>query len=67
MSEIPEPLMEIIEHFGLIAKWEARGIAIGKAEGKAEERKEGRKYFLSLLEQGLSVEEIKQRLTQPEG
>ena len=56
MSEIPEPLMEIIEHFGLIAKWEA----IGKAEG----REEGRKYILSLLDQGLSVEELKQHLRQ---
>jgi len=36
----------------------AEGLARGKAEGKAEERQ----YFLDLLAQGLSVEEIKQRL-----
>jgi len=33
-------------------------------EGREEAQEEERKYFLSLLDQGLSVEEIKQRLTQ---
>ena len=56
MSDIPLPLMEIIEKFGLPAKWEAKA--------KAEEREEARKYFLNLLDQGLSVDEIKLRLNQ---
>ena len=44
------------------------GIEIGHKEGHKEGRKEERierdKYFLELLDQGLSVEEIKQRLKQ---
>jgi len=40
------------------------GLQEGKAEGLAEAQTKDREYFLSLLDQGLSVEEIKQRLTQ---
>ena len=49
---------EVFTEAGLIPEWKARGKAEGKIEGKAEERK----YFLELLDQGLSTEEIKQRL-----
>nr|AGS54250.1 hypothetical protein [uncultured bacterium contig00178] len=35
----------------------------GKAEGKAKGKAEERQYFMELLDQGLTVEEIKQRLT----
>jgi len=40
------------------------GLEEGFAEGREEAQEEDRKYFLSLLDQGLSVEEIKQRLIQ---
>jgi hypothetical protein len=46
---------ELLEEAGFTAKWEAKA--------RAEERQ----YFLDLLDQGLSVEEIKQRLTQEDG
>ena len=37
---------------------EARGMAKGKAEGRTEERQ----YIMELLNKGLSIEELKQRL-----
>jgi len=33
-----------------------------KEEGREEGREEERKYFLELLDQGLTIEEIKERL-----
>ena len=47
-------LESILTEAGLVPEWIARG----KTEGKAEERQ----YVLELLNQGLSTEEIKQRL-----
>jgi hypothetical protein len=41
-----------------------QGSEQGREEGHAEGRKEEREYFLDLLAQGLSVEEIKKRLMQ---
>ncbi|MCL2231418.1 MAG: Rpn family recombination-promoting nuclease/putative transposase, partial [Treponema sp.] len=41
-----------------------QGIAQGLAQGEAETKAKDREYFLSLLDQGLSVEEIRQKLTQ---
>ena len=38
------------------------GLAEGRAEGRAEGQKEAKKHFMELLNQGLSIEEIKQRL-----
>ncbi|MCL2231403.1 MAG: hypothetical protein FWC01_09945, partial [Treponema sp.] len=46
------------------AEGHEEGYAEGHAEGHAEAQEENRKYFLSLLDQGLSIDEIKQRLTQ---
>ena len=44
----------------------SQGLAEGRAEGRAEgieqEREESHEYFLKLLDQGLSVDEIKQQL-----
>ena len=46
-----------------IAQGHAQGIAQGIAQGEAETQAKDKEYFLSLLDQGLSVEEIKQKLT----
>ena len=43
--------------------WE-EGWKGGREEGWKEGHEEGRKYVLGLLDQGLSVEEIRQRLEQ---
>jgi hypothetical protein len=40
------------------------GIELGEEKGRSEERKERDKYFINLLDQGLSPDEIKMRLTQ---
>jgi flagellar biosynthesis/type III secretory pathway protein FliH len=40
------------------------GYAEGHADGHAEGRNEERQHFLEMLDQGLSVEEIKRRLKQ---
>ena len=45
---------EYLEKTGIAAKFEAKG--------EAKARKEEREYFLGLLSQGLSTDEIKQRL-----
>ena len=45
-----------------IRKGLAEGRAQGFAEGKAEGRKEGQQEIMNLLDQGLSIEELKQRL-----
>jgi len=37
----------------------------GREEGREEEREKNRKFFLELLDQGLSTEEIKKRLSEP--
>ena len=44
------------------AEGRAEGLVEGHAEGLAEGHAEERKRFLELLEQGLTIEEIKQRL-----
>jgi len=51
-----------VEEIAEIRAEEAReeGIEIGRVEAQEEDRK----FFISLLDQGLSVDEIKQRLTQ---
>jgi len=36
--------------------------ARGEIKGMEKGREEGRKYFLELLDQGITIEEIKQRL-----
>jgi flagellar biosynthesis/type III secretory pathway protein FliH len=45
----------------------AEGLAEGRAEGRTEGLEQGRnersQYFLDLLNQGLTIEEIKQRLS----
>ena len=41
-----------------------KGIGIGVEKGRVEERKESREYFMRLLDEGLSADEIKQRLEQ---
>jgi len=38
----------------------------GREEGREEERKNSRQHLLELLNQGLNIEEIKQRLNQEE-
>jgi predicted transposase YdaD len=38
----------------------------GREDGLEEGRKENRQYFLELINQGLTIEEIKQRLSQEE-
>jgi len=55
-----------IEEIAEIRAEEAReeGIEIGIEKGRVEAHEEDRKFFINLLDQGLSVEEIKQRLTQ---
>jgi hypothetical protein len=40
------------------------GLEEGRVVGREEEREQNRQYFLELLNQGLTVEEIKQRLEQ---
>jgi hypothetical protein len=40
------------------------GYAMGHAEGHTEGRNEERQHLLEMLDQGLSVEEIKRRLTE---
>jgi hypothetical protein len=64
-------LEKVIVEVGWAAKWEAkaeaRGKAIGEAQGKAIGKAQGkaneRKQVLKLLNQGLSAEELKRRLT----
>ena len=48
------------------AKWEGieEGVEKGIGIGRVEERKENREYFMRLLNEGLSTDEIKQRLEQ---
>ena len=58
MSSKTPTMEEILERTGLAAKLEARAEARGEARGEAKARKD----FLGLLSQGLSAEEIKQRL-----
>ena len=59
-----ETIEECFTRAGLIPEWMARGEAKGRVEGKAEGEAKARQYFLDLLNQGLSVEELKQRLAQ---
>ena len=59
MAKNRETFEEVFTKAGIIPEWMARGEAKGIAKGKAEERQ----YFLELLNQGLSVEELKQRLS----
>ena len=49
---------EIFTEAGIIPEWIARGEAKGITQGEAN----ARQYFLELLNQGLSVEELKQKL-----
>jgi len=51
-------LEQMLTEAGVLPKLEARWETRGEARGKAEERQ----YFLGLLNQGLSLEELKQRL-----
>ena len=53
---------ELLVESGDAARWEARGMAIGEARGEARGREEERQYLLDMLNQGLTVEEIKRRL-----
>ena len=53
---------EVFTEAGIIPEWMERGRVKGKAEGKTEGRAEERQYVLELLDQGLSVEELKQKL-----
>jgi hypothetical protein len=70
MSGCSLALEKVFEEVGWIARWEARGeekgIALGEARGEEKGRQQGRneerQYLLDMLDQGLSVEEIKQRL-----
>jgi hypothetical protein len=53
----------------LLTEWnqdEAIEVAREEAyeDGREEERRESRQYFLELINQGLTLEEIKQRLNQ---
>jgi len=58
MSDCELTLDGVLEEIGLTAKWEARGEEKGRQQGRNEERQ----YLLEMLDQGLSVEEIKQQL-----
>jgi flagellar biosynthesis/type III secretory pathway protein FliH len=53
---------EVFTEGGLIPKWIAQGKKEGKKEGRIEGIAEARSNFLELLNQGLSIEEIKKRL-----
>jgi len=49
----------------ILTEWNTEdAIAFAREEGREEGREDERKYFINLLDQGLSAEEIKQRLTQ---
>jgi len=45
----------------------SKGREEGREEGRREGREEGQQYFLELLNQGLTIEEIKQRLSRETG
>jgi len=53
---------ELLIEIGYAARWEARGEARGEEKGRLQGRNEERQYLLDMLDQGLSVEEIKQQL-----
>jgi len=61
MSDSSLALEKIFEKVGWIAKWKAEGEEKGRQQGRNEERQ----YFLNMLDQGLSVEEIKRQLAKP--
>jgi hypothetical protein len=57
-------LDEVLEKFGLTAKWEAAGEIRGEARGKAEGRVEGEKSawekMVTMLKQGYTVDQLEQ-------
>jgi hypothetical protein len=52
-------LDEVLERMGLVAKWEARGKAIGEAQGRVIGEKTAWEKFVSLMEQGYTADELK--------
>ena len=51
----------------LVGPWDhEEALEVAREEGREEIRKEVRRYFLELLNQGLSIDEIKVRLNQKE-
>ena len=58
MGETAVTFESVLEEAGLIAKWRAEGEAIGRAEAKAEAEAKALEIARSLIEMGLSVEEI---------
>jgi len=61
MFDIDLAWEKLLIESGDAAKWEARGEEKGRQQGRNEERQ----YFLNMLDQGLSVEEIKRQLAKP--
>jgi hypothetical protein len=64
MADGALPFDELMEEFGLTAKWEKRGEvigeAIGKAIGEAEGKKIGWEEAIDLLRQGYTLEQLEQ-------
>jgi hypothetical protein len=56
-------LDEVLERMGLVAKWKSVGEAIGEARGKVQGRAIGEQTawekFISLMEQGYTVDQLK--------
>jgi hypothetical protein len=52
----------------LLTEWnQDEAIEVAREEAREEAQEEYRQYFLELLDQGLTIREIKQRLNQKKG
>jgi len=61
-EEREEALLEGHEQGRVVGREEGR--VVGREEGRIDGLEEGKKYFLELLDQGLSIDEIKKRINQ---
>jgi hypothetical protein len=52
-------LDEVLERMGLVAKWKSVGEAIGEARGEARGEQTAWEKFISLMEQGYTVDQLK--------
>jgi hypothetical protein len=60
MRKKGQTLEDVLEEYGLIAKWEARGEVRGKALGEARGKRTGWMEAITLLKQGYTVEQLEQ-------